>query len=69
MWLSTNSSKSSSHDEDSVIDAEHWATFKAAINDGGLKWTFSKRCKKVVFLDMIVKVVDGRLETAIYHKP
>jgi len=56
------------HDQDPVIDAENWATFKAAINNGGLKWTFSKRCKKVVFLDIIVEVVDERLETAL-HKP
>ena len=44
-------------------------TFKAAINSGGLKWTFSPRCKKVVFLDMVVEVVGDKLETSIYHKP
>ena len=57
------------HDADPAVDAANWETFKAAINGGGLKWTFSKRCKKVVFLDMIVEVVDGKLETALFHKP
>ena len=56
------------HDADPTVDAVNWTTFKAAINGGGLTWTFSKQCKKVVFLDMLVKVVDDRLEAAIYHK-
>jgi len=57
------------HDPDPTVDDANWKTFKAAINSGGLKWTFSPRGKKVVFLDMIVEVVGNKLETALYHKP
>ena len=57
------------HDKDPVIDAANWDSFKAAINSGGLQWTFSRRCKKLVFLDMIVELVGDRLETSLYHKP
>ena len=34
------------HNADPAVDAANWETFKAAINSGGLKWTFSQRCKK-----------------------
>jgi len=57
------------HDPDPAVDAANWEIFKAAINSGGLKWTFLPRGKKVVFLDMIVEVVGNKLETALYHKP
>ena len=57
------------HDPDPTVDDANWETLKAAINSGGLKWTFSPRGKKVVFLDMIVEVVGNKLETALYHKP
>ena len=57
------------HDADPAVDAASWEIFKAVINSGGLKLTFSPRGKKVVFLDMIVEVVGNKLETALYHKP
>ena len=52
-----------------ALDTANWEIFKAAINSGGLQWTFSPRGKKVVFLNMVVKVVGDRLDTAIYYKP
>ena len=57
------------HDSDPEVDKVNWNKFKAAVNGGGLQWTFSQRSKTVVFLDMVVEIVDGNLETKIYHKP
>ena len=57
------------HDLDPAVDEQNWKVFKAAINSGGLSWTFSKRCKKVIFLDLTVEIVNGKFETALYHKP
>ena len=60
MWL---------HDANPQVDAQNWVTFKAAVNNGGLQWTFSPRSKKVVFLDLTVEIVNQKIETAIYQKP
>jgi hypothetical protein len=57
------------HDPDPIVDEQNWKTFKTAINSGGLSWIFSKRCKKLIFLDMTVEIVNGKFETALYHKP
>ena len=57
------------HDTDTAVDTANWEVFKAAINSSGLKWTFSSRGKKVVFLNMVVEIVGDKLETDIHHKP
>jgi len=57
------------HDEDPETDAQNWAAFKAAVNAGGLGWTFSHRSKKVVFMDLTIEIVDGKFETSLYEKP
>ena len=57
------------HDEDPEVDAHNWASFKATVNAGGLGWTFSHRCKKLVFMDLTIEIVNGRFETSLYKKP
>ncbi|KAL7525222.1 hypothetical protein ACHAXR_000909 [Thalassiosira sp. AJA248-18] len=36
---------------DPIVDANNWTVFQAAVNNGGLEWTFSKRSQSVVFMD------------------
>ena len=57
------------HDPDPRIDDKNWSDFQAAVNSGGLRWTFTEGCQEVVFLDMRVKIVNGKFQTALYHKP
>lgn len=57
------------HDTDLETDRANWSAFKAAVNGGGLKWTFEPRAKKTVFMDMTLRIVNGKIETSIYAKP
>ena len=57
------------HDSDPVVDEANWKEFKAACNCGSLDWTFSKRGKKVVFMDMTLEIVRGHIITSLYAKP
>ena len=57
------------HDPDPIVDNNNWATFQAAVNSGTLDWEFTPRLKKVVFMDMTIELVDGKLETSLYAKP
>ena len=57
------------HHNDPAVDKENWELFQATVNSGGLSWTFLQRSREIIFLDMIVEIVDDRLETRLYHKP
>mmetsp|Transcript_18939 Transcript_18939/g.41008 ORF Transcript_18939/g.41008 Transcript_18939/m.41008 type:complete len:639 (+) Transcript_18939:377-2293(+) len=57
------------HDPDPAVDAANWLEFKTAVNAGGLSWTFSKRCKKVIFMDMTLEIILGNIDTSLYEKP
>ncbi|KAL7538519.1 LOW QUALITY PROTEIN: hypothetical protein ACHAXR_010950 [Thalassiosira sp. AJA248-18] len=45
------------NDLDPVVDTNNWVVSKAAVNNGGLEWTFSKRSQSVVFTGMTVEIV------------
>ncbi|KAL7526149.1 hypothetical protein ACHAXR_001344, partial [Thalassiosira sp. AJA248-18] len=45
------------------------AVFQATVNNGGLEWTFSKRSQSVVFMDMTIEIVGGKIMTSLYAKP
>ena len=57
------------HDTNLETDRANWLAFKAAVRDGGLDWTFEPRSKKIVFMDMTLRIVNGKIETAMYAKP
>ena len=57
------------HDPDPTVDAANWIEFKAAVNAGGLSWTFSERCRKVVFMDMTLEIIHGKIDSSLYEKP
>ena len=57
------------HDSDSAIEASNWNEFKTICNTMGLSWTFKSPKKKLVFIDMTIKIEGERLITTIYSKP
>ncbi|KAL7524310.1 hypothetical protein ACHAXR_000518, partial [Thalassiosira sp. AJA248-18] len=57
------------HDLNPEVDANNWAIVQAAVNNGGLEWTFSERSQSVVFMDMTIEIVGGKIETSLYAKP
>ena len=57
------------HDCDPNADAKNWNDFKAICNAMGLSWTFKSPRKKLVFMDMTIKIEGERLTTTIYAKP
>jgi hypothetical protein len=57
------------HDNDPTTDANNWTNFKAIINGSGLTWTFENPCKKLVFMDMTIRIEEGKIVTALYAKP
>jgi len=44
------------HDPDPDVDAANWIIFKTLINAMGLRWTSTKLSKKVIFMDMPIKI-------------
>jgi hypothetical protein len=57
------------HDDDPIKDADNWTSFQSIINHSGLQWTFVERGKKVVYLDMTIKIENGKIVTSLYAKP
>jgi len=57
------------HDANPITDENNWQTFKQAVNNGGLTWEFTKRCKSVVFMDMTIEIENGKIVTSLYAKP
>jgi hypothetical protein len=56
------------HDNDSAIDASNWNEFKATCNTMGLRWTFKSPQKKLIFMDMTIRIEGEQLVTTIYAK-
>ena len=57
------------HNPDPTVDQANWATFQAEVNSGSLDWEFTPLSQQVVFMDMTIKIVDGKIETSLYAKP
>ena len=56
------------HDNDPAVDASNWNEFKAICNTMGLRWTFKSPRKKLIFMDMTIRIEGERLVTTIYAK-
>ena len=54
---------------DHARDQANWSRLKGVINASGLRWIFSERSKSVVFMDMTISIVNGKVETSLYSKP
>ncbi|KAL7536823.1 hypothetical protein ACHAXR_007422 [Thalassiosira sp. AJA248-18] len=54
------------HDANPITDENNWRTFKQGVNNGGLTWEFTKRCKSMVFMDMTIEIGDGKFVTSLY---
>ena len=57
------------HHPDPAVDEQRWIDFKNTVNNGCLDWEFSPRSNSVIFLDTVISIVDGRIETSLYEKP
>ncbi len=57
------------HDPDPDVHAANWILFKTLINAMGLRWTSTKLSKRVIFMDMTIKISGSQLVTALYAKP
>ncbi|KAL7525562.1 hypothetical protein ACHAXR_001060, partial [Thalassiosira sp. AJA248-18] len=57
------------YDQDPAVDKANWTTFQSIVNKGGLEWEFTKRSDSVVSMNMTIKIVDGKIEIALYTKP
>ena len=57
------------HDNDPMTNANNWTDFKTIVNGSGLSWTFEKPCKKLVLMDMTIRIEEGKIVTALYAKP
>jgi hypothetical protein len=57
------------HDPDPEVNAANWKAFQDYLNKSGLKWIFSKRSNKEVFMDLRIKIVDHKIITSLYAKP
>ena len=57
------------HHPDPAVDEQRWNDFKNTVNNGCLDWEFSPRSNSVIFLDTVISIVDGRIETSLYEKP
>ncbi|KAL7536462.1 hypothetical protein ACHAWF_005469 [Thalassiosira exigua] len=51
-----------------ALDAQLWATFQAAVNNGGLTWEFTERSSQVDFMDVTITLVGTKLETNLFEK-
>jgi hypothetical protein len=57
------------HDPDPDVEAVNWILFKTLINFMGPRWTSTKLSKRVIFMDMTIKISGCRLVTALHAKP
>jgi hypothetical protein len=53
-------------DENPTTDEKNWHDSKALCNAMGLSWTFKSPKKKLIFMDMTIKIKGERLITKIY---
>jgi hypothetical protein len=56
------------HDNNPAVDTSNWNEFKAICNAMGLRWTFKSPQKKLIFMDMTIRIEGERLVTTIYAK-
>jgi hypothetical protein len=57
------------HDLGPTVDAKNWTNFQALLNTMGLNWTFKSQRKKLIFMDMAIRIINNKLVTTIYAKP
>ncbi len=57
------------HDNNPTTDANNWDNFKNICNAMGLSWTFKSPPKKLIFMDMTIRIEGEWLVTTIYTKP
>ncbi len=57
------------HDPDPEVDNKNWQEFQACLNNSGLRWVFSERSNKVVFMDLQLKVNGKKITSSVYAKP
>ena len=50
-------------------DSHLWHTFQSIINNMGLQWEFTQRSNEVTFMDLTLRLHDGRITTSLYAKP
>jgi hypothetical protein len=57
------------HDNNPTTDANNWDNFKNICNAMGLSCTFKSPPKKLLFMDMTIRIEGEQLVTTIYAKP
>ncbi len=57
------------HDPDPKVDEKNWQEFQACLNNSGLRWIFSERSNKAVFMDLQLKVDGKKITSSLYAKP
>ena len=57
------------HHSSSSLDKELLQALKSAINDSGLKWTFTTLSNEVEFMDLTITFEEGAFLTNLYEKP
>jgi len=57
------------HHNNPSFDKELLQAFRVAINDSGLKWTFTTLSNEVEFMDLTITLEDGTFLTNLYEKP
>jgi hypothetical protein len=57
------------HNNNPTTNANNWDNFKNICNAMGLSWTFKPPPKKLIFMDMTIRIEGERLVTTINAKP
>ena len=57
------------HHNNPSLDKEVLQAFKVAINNSGLKWTFTTLSNGVEFVDLTITLKEGTFITNLYEKP
>ena len=57
------------HSNNKMLDAELIQNFKTAINNSGLKWTFTPLTNQVEFMDLNISLSKGQFSTNLFEKP
>ncbi len=57
------------HDPDTKVDEKNWQDFQACLNNSGLRWIFSERANKVVFMDLQLKIDGKKITSSLNAKP
>jgi hypothetical protein len=55
------------HNLDPIVDAMNWTDFQALLNAMGLNRTFKSPRKKLIFMDMMIRIINNKLITTIYY--